>query len=104
MLRSLGNATLDSPAVRQASPEKVASEILGCSAKACSRLNGLSNPCSRTLPVSSRAAIIAPWSGPYLTAPEHLRFPLPFVREGLAQLLLLLLGQVGRDDLEVVLL
>src|ERR687889_1436610 len=36
--------------------------------------------------------------------PLHSAVALPFVREGLAQFVLLLLGQVCRDDLEVVLL
>jgi hypothetical protein len=43
------------------------------------------------------------WAVNSLTAPERFRLLL-LLRKGLAQLLLLLLGQVGRDDLEVVLL
>src|SRR5215212_962219 len=40
--------------------------------------------------------------GAVQTAPRRYRHLLPFVCEGLAQLSLLLLGKVGRDDLEVV--
>ena len=44
-----------------------------------------------------------PWSGQPAGRPKAISPPL-FLREGLAQFLLLLFGQVGRDDLEVVLL
>src|SRR5215212_1551141 len=43
-----------------------------------------------------------PWSGQPAGRPKAISPPL-FLREGLAQFLLLLFGQVGRDDLEVVL-
>jgi hypothetical protein len=48
------------------------------------------------------ASHLVPWGGPSVDRPTGM-LHLTFLREGLAEFLLLLLGQVGRDDLEVVL-
>src|SRR5215213_7741281 len=88
-------------------PENLPIQVVGSSAKARSRYSGL-DPRIEERPTS--VAIIRLRRSPpvrlgavnLLTAPRQSR-PLLLLGEGLAQLLLLLLGQVGRDDLEVVL-
>src|SRR5215216_206627 len=61
-------------------------------------------PCRLELPSLHGGAHLAPWSGHNVDRSTAITLLLPFLREGLAELLLLLFGQVGRDDLEVVLL
>src|SRR5215204_7764494 len=62
------------------------------------------SPCRLELPSLRSGAHLALWSGNTGGRSTTLGLLLPFLREGLAQLALLLLGKVGRDDLEVVLL
>src|SRR5829696_4078787 len=47
-------------------------------------------------------ASFSPWSGQLADRSKAISRPLLLLGEGLAQLVLLLLGQVGRDDLEVI--
>src|SRR5215203_1965591 len=81
---------------------------LGSSAKAGSRYSGLTSATEKHS--TGMAGIRSQWATSTrlgavsrLAAPRRSR-SLLLLREGLAQFVLLLLGQVGRDDLEVILL
>src|SRR5215210_4974420 len=107
LLRSLDHAGLECSAVRLMPPADGPLLVLGTSGKAGSCYSGL-NPTTGKCPTgmtyvrSRRSSPVRPGAANPLTAPGQSRLLL-LLPEGLAQPLLLLLGQVGRDDLEVIL-